>query len=88
MRFRNNMMNAVIDKFGRQDYAHAVDKEHFEIMVPVAISPQFYAWIFGLKNYATIISPPEVVEGMKEHLKAVMKRYENTWYFALDNDYI
>lgn len=78
MRFHNKMMNAVIDKFGRQDYAHAVDKEHFEIMVPVAISPQFYSWIFGLKNYATIISPPEVVEGMKEHLKAVMKRYENT----------
>jgi len=76
MRFRNNMMNTVVDKFGRQDYAHAVDENHFEITVPVAVSPQFFGWIFGLGNYVTIVGPAHVVEGMKKHLKAITKRYE------------
>lgn len=69
-------MGAIIDKFGRQNYAHSVDDRHFEVSVSVAISPQFYGWVFGLKNYVTIVSPQVVVEGMKEHLRAVMKRYE------------
>ena len=76
LRVSNWMMNAIIDKFGKQEYAVAVDDRHFEVKLDVAISPQFYGWIFGLKNYVTIVSPPEVVEGMKAHLRAVMKRYE------------
>ena len=76
LRVSNRMMGAIIDKFGRQNYAHPVDDRHFEVTVPVAVSPQFYGWVFGLKNYVTIVSPQDVVEGMKEHLRAVMKRYE------------
>jgi len=76
LRVSNRMMGAIIDKFGRQNYAHPVDDRHFEVTVSVAISPQFYGWVFGLKNYVTIVSPQDVVEGMKEHLRAVMKRYE------------
>lgn len=75
LRFRNNMMNTVIDKFGRQNYAIPVDKDHFEVTVTVAVSPQFYGWVFGLKNYVTIVSPPEVVKGMAKHVEAVGKRY-------------
>ena len=70
------MMGAIIDKFGKQKYAIPVDDRHFEVKLDIAVSPQFYGWVFGLKNYVTIVSPPEVVEGMKEHLMAVMKRYE------------
>ena len=75
MRFRNNMMNAVVDKFGKQNFAIPVDKDHFEITVPVAVSPQFFGWIFGLGNYVTIISPQNVVEDMKKRLAAIAKRY-------------
>ena len=50
--------------------------EELKITVPVAISPQFYAWVFGLKNYVTIEGPPSVAEGMKDMLSAVGKRYE------------
>ena len=75
LRFRNNMMNTVIDKFGRQNYAIPVDKDHFEVTVTVAVSPQFYGWVFGLKNYVTIVSPPDVVKGMAKHVEAVGKRY-------------
>ncbi|NLO84970.1 MAG: WYL domain-containing protein [Clostridiales bacterium] len=76
MVFRNNMMNSVIDKFGRQGYAKAVDKDHFEITVPVAVSPQFFGWIFGLGNYVRITSPDSVKEKMKKALSGAMERYE------------
>ena len=75
MRFRNNMMNAVVDKFGRQNYVNPVDKDHFEITVPVAVSPQFFGWVFGLGNYVTIVGP-EWVKKMVEALEKVRKRYE------------
>lgn len=76
MRFRNNMMNTVIDKFGKQLVVRPVDKDHFEVSVRVMVSPQFYGWVFGLGNYVMITSPPSVVEGMKKNLKAITKRYE------------
>lgn len=76
LRVSNWMMGAIIDKFGRQKYAVPVDDRHFEVKLDIAVSPQFYGWVFGLKNYVTITAPQEVVEGMKEHLRAVVKRYE------------
>ena len=76
MRFRNNMMNAVVDKFGKQNFAHPVDKDHFEITVPVAVSPQFFGWIFGLGNYVTIVGPTWVKDKMVEALEKVRRRYE------------
>ena len=65
----------MIDKFGRQNYAIPVDKVHFEVTVIVAVSPLFYGWVFGLKNYVTIVSLPDVVKGMAKHIEAVGKWY-------------
>ncbi|MBR3874020.1 MAG: hypothetical protein IKJ26_07590 [Clostridia bacterium] len=42
------------------------------------VSPRFYGWVFGLKNMVTIENPPEVVDGMKEMLSAVGKKYEDS----------
>ena len=76
MRFANNMVGTVLDRFGREVTIIKADDRHFRITVPIAVSPQFYAWVFGLKNYVTIESPQSVVDGMKEMLSAVGKRYE------------
>ena len=76
MRFPNNMVGTVLDRFGREVTIMKADDRHFRITVPIAISPQFYGWVFGLKNYVTIESPQSVVDGMKEMLSAVGKRYE------------
>ena len=77
MRFRNNMMNAVIDKFGKLGYVKEVDKDHFEVTVSVAVSPQFFGWVFGLGNYVTIVGPEDVKEKMKKMLDSVRKRYDD-----------
>ena len=76
MRFRNTMMNAVIDKFGKLGYVSEVDKDHFEVTVPVAVSPQFFGWVFGLGNYVTIVGPENVKEKMTKMLVSVRNRYD------------
>ena len=75
LRIHRTMMNVVIDRFGRQVWAKKVDDDHFEVTVTVFVSNQFYGWVFGLKNYVTIMGPQWVRDGMKDMLKAVEKRY-------------
>lgn len=76
MVFHNTMMDAVIDKFGTDIWVTVEDKDHFRITAPIAVSPQFYAWIFGLENYAKIVAPESAVQGMKDMLEKVNQRYE------------
>ena len=74
MVFQNRMIDTVIDKFGKDIRLTKTDDQHFRITVPVAVSPQFFAWVFGLGNYATIIGPESVVKQMKDMLGKVWKR--------------
>ena len=76
LRFMNRMMGAAIDRFGKDVVASKTDESHFDITVPVAISPQFFAWVFGLGNTVTIVEPQHVKEKMKEMLKKAQKFYE------------
>ena len=76
MVFHNRMVDAVIDKFGKDVWLTKVDDWHFKVTVPVTVSPQFFAWVFGLGNYVTITGPENVVKQMKEMLDKVSKRYK------------
>lgn len=75
MVFHNSMMDAVIDKFGKDVWTSTVDQDHFRVTVSVAVSPQFYAWVFGLGNLVQIVSPETVVQGMKDMIKEVSQQY-------------
>lgn len=75
MVFHNRMMDVVIDKFGKELWLEKVDDWHFKISVTVAVSPQFFAWVFGLGNYVTITGPEHVKQQMKEMLESVHGRY-------------
>jgi len=77
MGFRINLLNAVIYKFGSDVFISAIDKEHFQISVPVAISQQFYGWIFGLGNYVTITGPEHIKKEMAKKLEDIRKRYSD-----------
>ena len=48
MVFQNRMMGAVMDRFGRDVVVMKEDERHFRVTVPVAVSNQFYGWVFGL----------------------------------------
>ena len=76
MVFHNSLIDTVIDKFGKDVFIFPVDDHHFKITVPVAVSSQFFGWIFGLGGKVTIVGPKSVVKQMKDMLGKVSERYE------------
>lgn len=52
----------VYDRFGTGVFIVPDGKEHFTVSVRVALSPQFFSWIFGLEGMLKIVSPDDVVE--------------------------
>jgi len=76
MVFVNSMMNAVIDRFGRDIFIYKEDDDHFRVSVEVAISPQFYGWVFGLGKMVRIKGPEDVRQGYLDMMKGVQEKYE------------
>lgn len=76
MVFTNNMVNAVVDRFGRDIMIHKEDGYHFRVSVPVAVSPQFYGWVFGLGKMVRIVGPEDVRQGYLDVMKGVQGKYE------------
>ena len=76
MVFNNKMIDTVIDKFGKNVWITKEDNEHVKVIANVSVSPQFFAWIFGLGNSVTVTGPDSVVKQMKDMLKEISNRYE------------
>ena len=71
MRFANHMIGVVIDTFGKDVAISSVDEDHFQIRATVAVSPQFFGWLFGLDGEAAITAPREVMEKFQAQLEWV-----------------
>lgn len=41
-----------------------------------SVSPQFFAWVFGLGSAITITQPENVVKQMKDMLSDISRKYE------------
>ena len=59
LRFKNTLINAVIDRFGRQITLVPDGDEHFTVKVPVRTSrpAPFFGWLFQFGTDAQILSP-------------------------------
>ena len=68
MRFRNILMDAVIDRFGMNVPMHKDGEDHFIVNAEVIISPQFYGWLAGFGRDAELLAPESEREKMKQHL--------------------
>ena len=76
IRFANRFAGAALDRFG-SDVALVPDGDaHFVVTAEVAVSPQFFSWIFGFGGEARILSPQPVVEQMKEQLALAAQLYD------------
>ncbi len=71
LRFSNRMIGVVIDTFGKDVAITAVDEEHFLIRAAVAVSPQFFGWLFGLDGEAAIVAPEPVKQRFQDQLARV-----------------
>lgn len=85
MLFKKEMVDTVIDKFGEDVSIKPVDETHFRIKVPVAVSSQFFAWVFGLGDNVMIEQPLSVVKQMMDMLKERHKAYREGHSKAIYN---
>ncbi|MDD3417867.1 MAG: WYL domain-containing protein, partial [Lachnospiraceae bacterium] len=65
IQFPNNMCGVFIDRFGKEVSFRKVDEDNSSVAVDVAISPQFFGWIFSLGREVKVVGPDEVVDQMK-----------------------
>ncbi len=63
---KNEVMDAIIDKFGKGVTVKPVDKEHFKIDVDASVNNVFFSWVFGFNGKVKINSPNEVRDQYKQ----------------------
>ena len=75
LEFHNSLVGVVIDRFGKDIMIIPSDENHFRVNVNVAVSDQFFGWVFGLGEEVQILGPENVVEQMQDKLKKMMQKY-------------
>lgn len=65
----NEMMDAIIDKFGKEVNVLANDMKSFRVITEVAVGSVFYSWIFGFGGKVRIKAP----ESVKDEYAAMVK---------------
>ena len=74
--FKDELVGIFIDRFGRDIMIHPSREEGWsETNVDVALSNQFFGWVFGLGTGVKIMSPADVVDRFKDEIKAMGELY-------------
>ncbi len=71
----NSLIGVIVDRFGSDIYITKETDSTFNVSVKVMLSPQFYAWIFGLGDKIKIISPAKAVEEFFSRIQSAEKMY-------------
>lgn len=72
---KNSFAGKVIDRFGKDLSFVKEDEDTFKVRVKVIVSPQFFAWVFGMNEGIKIKGPEETVEKFVNYLKTAAKDY-------------
>ncbi len=73
----NSMCGVFLDRFGKDDITFLpIGEGRSEFSVEVNVSPQFFAWIFGLGTGVKVVGPDDVVKEMKEYAKAFLNNMD------------
>ena len=78
MRFENELVSPIMDRLGRDVMLIPDGENCFTVRTEVAVSPQFFSWIFGFGTKAKILGPADVVEGMRRYIEEVSALYNGT----------
>lgn len=73
LEFENRLVGVALDRFGSGVPLIVKDEEHFQIMVKINISPQFYGWLAGLGTGVRIAEPEKEAEKYIEYLEKIIK---------------
>ncbi|MFD1397105.1 helix-turn-helix transcriptional regulator [Kroppenstedtia eburnea] len=75
IRFNNKLINVIIDRFGKDVSLTLPDKETFIIHATATVSEGLVNWIMTWGGDAEVLSPPELVERVKEKAAQVYALY-------------
>jgi len=75
MRFHTDLLNVVIDRFGRDIMLIPDGEAHFNFTANVAVSPMFLSWIIGFGQKAKILYPQSVAEQCRQLCREAMSQY-------------
>ena len=64
----NNFIGVIVDRFGSDLFIVKHDEHSFTVNVNVMLSPQFYAWVFGLGGGVRILAPERAVLEFKDKI--------------------
>lgn len=69
----NDIMKAIVDKFGKSVKTEIVDEQHFKATIDVFASPTFFGWVFTYGGQIRILSPEKALTDYKSHINQVSK---------------
>lgn len=72
----NEVMDAIIDRFGKDVTTYANDMKSFRAFVKVAVNHVFFSWVFGFGGKVKIKGPEEVREKYMEMLQTAVNSTE------------
>lgn len=76
LQFDNSLVNAVIDRFGKDVVIGKIDECSFYIWIKVAVSSTFFAWLSQFGSKVKILSPDIVIEKYKSSMRDILTLYE------------
>ncbi len=76
LEFDNGLAGVMIDRFGKDIPIHPAKKDGWSVTtIRVALSDQFYGWVFSFGKCMKIVSPKNVVESFRNELDSLMEMY-------------
>ena len=75
LRFHRDLIDVVIDRFGKETMLIPDGDSHFTFTVKVAVSPMFLSWVIGFGKKAQIVHPQTVAEQLCELCREAMNHY-------------
>ncbi|MBE6939682.1 MAG: WYL domain-containing protein [Ruminococcaceae bacterium] len=76
LRFEQQLLNAVIDRFGADAHMHQADSGYFHLTAPVEVGPTFFGWLAQFGKQAQILGPQQVQEDFLSHCRQMLAQYE------------
>jgi predicted DNA-binding transcriptional regulator YafY len=78
LRCPNYLVRVMLDQFGPDILLIPDGADHFTLSAPVAVSPQFYGWLFGLGPEVELLSPADARQEYAQLL-------QQTWQHHAEN---
>lgn len=72
----NSLINAVIDKFGKEVNIFYKSDDSFKISIEVAATGTFFGWLIMFSDKVKIVSPQTICHEFKQYLLSVTSLYE------------